>query len=415
MHNLSLTRAGMALIAVIGVVAVALVLAVSPARGQGDITYNVTIENLTTGQPFTPPVVAAHSDQVDVFELGQAASPELQAIAENGNNDPLVALLGGSAAVFDMATGTGPVLPGESATITVKAPEGSLLSVAAMLICTNDGFTGVDSWALPASGSASVDADAYDAGTETNTEDFADIVPPCQGLIGVSSDDDGTGVTNPALAEGGVIAAHSGIQGGTDLTVADHGWTDPVARITVNVMPSQEPDLEAIYRQWIDAFNAGDVAGALELLTDDAVREPAGPCALNPCVGKEAIKGVFEHLVAENPSFTITSIEVSDNILTARLEVISPIILSAGVERIIRLDTVEFTGDKMSSISSFPDLTDEQTVVFQKSQMPPGQLPPTGGPPSAGDGGFAWSYILIAAGVLAVLGGGALITRRHRA
>ncbi len=68
---------------------------------------------------------------------------------------------------------------------------------------------------------------------KTNTEDFADIVPPCQDLIGVSSADAGTGDSNPALAEGGVIAAHSGIQGGTDLTVSDHGWTDPVARITV--------------------------------------------------------------------------------------------------------------------------------------------------------------------------------------
>ena len=34
---------------------------------------------------------------------------------------------------------------------------------------------------------------------------------------------------------------HAGIQGGTDLTVADHGWTDPVARITVTVMPSDLP------------------------------------------------------------------------------------------------------------------------------------------------------------------------------
>ncbi len=124
-------------------------------------------------------------------------------------------------------------MPGESATITVAAPAGSLLSVVFMLICTNDGFSGVDSMTLPASGPESVDANAYDAGTENNTEDFADIVPPCQDLIGVSSGDAGTGETNPALAEGGVIAAHAGIQGGTDLTVADHGWTDPVARITV--------------------------------------------------------------------------------------------------------------------------------------------------------------------------------------
>ena len=46
---------------------------------------------------------------------------------------------------------------------------------------------------------------------KVNTEDFADIVPPCQGLIGVGSDDEGTGMSNPDLAEGGVIAHHTGI------------------------------------------------------------------------------------------------------------------------------------------------------------------------------------------------------------
>ncbi len=233
MQGIALRKSALAVAAAIAVAALALVAAaVSPAAGQQVVTYSVTIENLTSGQPFTPPVVAAHTSGMDVFDVGQAASAEVQAIAENGNNDPLVALLGGSAAVLDSATGTAPVKPGESATIMVEAPAGSLLSVVFMLICTNDGFSGVDSRTLLASGSDTVDRDAYDAGTENNTEDFADIVPPCQDLIGVSSADAGTGETNPALAEGGVITAHSGIQGGTDLTVSDHGWTDPVARIT---------------------------------------------------------------------------------------------------------------------------------------------------------------------------------------
>ena len=234
MQAIGLRKSALAVAATMAVAAVALVaVAASPAAGQQTVTYNVTIENLTSGQPFTPPVVAAHTSGMDVFNVGQAASAEVQAIAENGNNDPLVALLGGSAAVLDSASGTAPVKPGESATITVAAPAGSLLSVVFMLICTNDGFSGVDSMALPASGTTTVNTDAYDAGTENNTEDFVDIVPPCQDLIGVSSADAGTGDSNPALAEGGVIAVHSGIQGGTDLTVGDHGWTDPVARITV--------------------------------------------------------------------------------------------------------------------------------------------------------------------------------------
>ena len=45
----------------------------------------------------------------------------------------------------------------------------------------------------------------------------------------------GTGTSNPALAEGGVIAHHAGILGGADLVPAIHGWdvNAPVARITV--------------------------------------------------------------------------------------------------------------------------------------------------------------------------------------
>ena len=243
MQAIGLRKSALAVAATMAVAAVALVaVAASPAAGQQTVTYNVTIENLTSGQPFTPPVVAAHTSGMDVFNVGQAASAEVQAIAENGNNDPLVALLGGSAAVLDSASGTAPVKPGESATITVEAPSGSLLTVVFMLICTNDGFSGVDSMTLAASGSESVDANAYDAGTENNTEDFADIVPPCQDLIGVSSADAGTGETDPALAEGGVITAHQGIQGGTDLTVSDHGWTDPVARITVVAEAAALPD-----------------------------------------------------------------------------------------------------------------------------------------------------------------------------
>ncbi len=244
MQTIALRKLAVA-VAAVGAVATVLAIAgvaASPAAGQQNVTYNVTIENLTSGQPFTPPVVAAHTSGMDVFEVGQTASAEVQAIAENGNNDPLVALLGSSADVLDSASGTAPVKPGESATITVAAPAGSLLSVVFMLICTNDGFSGVDSMTLPASGSQSVDANAYDAGTETNTEDFADIVPPCQDLIGVSSADAGTGETNSALAEGGVITAHAGIQGGTDLTVSDHGWTDPVARITVVAEAASLPD-----------------------------------------------------------------------------------------------------------------------------------------------------------------------------
>ncbi len=204
--------------------------------------YKVTITNLTSGQPLTPPVLATHTRNASVFRLGEDSSAEIQAIAENGNNEPLVSALSSSFQVQQVIQGTAPLVPDgnpgatpfeSSATFYINARgKARYLSIAAMLICTNDGFTGVDSIRLP-SKKKTVYAVAYDARSERNTEDFADMVPPCQPLIGVSSDDAGVGASNPLLAEEGFIIPHPGIAGGNDLQVGVHNWADPVARIVI--------------------------------------------------------------------------------------------------------------------------------------------------------------------------------------
>jgi hypothetical protein len=211
-------------------------------------TYEVTITNLTSGQPLTPPVLATHRRPVHMFQVGSPATFELKEIAENGNLEPMLTSLGSNPHVFDVEAGTVPLVPPEredatgfpsSAAFELTAGNGAkYLSWASMLICTNDGFTGVDGVRLPkkVGGTVTFTTAGYDAGTEINTEDFADIVPPCQGLMGVSSGEPGTGTSNPALAEGGVIHHHEGIQGGSDLLPEVHGWTDPVARITITAI-----------------------------------------------------------------------------------------------------------------------------------------------------------------------------------
>jgi hypothetical protein len=208
-------------------------------------TYEVTITNLTSGQPLTPPVLATHRRPVHMFQVGSESTFELKEIAENGNLEPMLTSLNSNPLVSDVEAGTVPLVPPEredetgfpsSATFELTATQGAkYLSWASMLICTNDGFTGVDRVRLPnkVGGTVTFTTAGYDAGTEINTEDFADIVPPCQGLMGVSSGEPGTGTSNPALAEGGVIHHHEGIQGGSDLLPEVHGWTDPVARITI--------------------------------------------------------------------------------------------------------------------------------------------------------------------------------------
>jgi Spondin_N len=230
------------LLATVALIAASILTIPEHARSEGGKTYKITITNLTAGQPFTPPVLLTHTKRTGIFTVGEAASEEIQAIAENGNSAPLQMALGVDVNVHQVVAGTAPLVPannpgqtgfGSSATFEITTHGSArFLSFASMLICTNDGFTGLDSVRLPRH-KTTVYSVAYDARTETNTEDFADIVPPCQGLIGVSSDDAGTGMSNPNLAEDGIVIPHAGINGGIDLFTEVHGWSDPVAKIEI--------------------------------------------------------------------------------------------------------------------------------------------------------------------------------------
>jgi hypothetical protein len=127
--------------------------------------------------------------------------------------------------------------PGASVTVPLTAePDSRFVSFVSMLICTNDGFTGVSGAKLPEQLGDEIDLylSAYDAGTEINTQDFSDLVPPCPVLSGVATDKMGGGMSDPALAEDGMVHLHPGILDGVgDLDLAIQGWNDPVAKLTV--------------------------------------------------------------------------------------------------------------------------------------------------------------------------------------
>ena len=223
----------------------------------GGSTYRVTISNLTAGQPFTPPVLATHNGKTGIFTLGAETSAELQQIAENGNNGPLVNLLSGDANVRAVVSGMlPPIVPANdlggqmfssSKTLEIWAGgNAKYLSIVSMLICTNDGFMGVDTVRLP-SRKRTVFAVAYDARTERNTEVYAHMVPPCQALIeGIVPPVGGTGMSNDPmdanLPEDGIIIPHAGINGGADLSPQVHGWGDPVAKIVIERIGHNDHD-----------------------------------------------------------------------------------------------------------------------------------------------------------------------------
>ncbi len=219
--------------------------------------YVVTMTDLTTGQPMSPPMAATHSGSGAVWSLGAQASFALKEIAENGNNAPMYYDLQqarSAGTVYDFAQGVStknfpsPIVPaGRAAPVTpfpqsvsfrIRGnPQADRLSVASMLVCTNDGFTGVDGLALPKGkgGSVTVPLYAYDTGTELDNQLLANMMPPCQGLIGVASSTGAPGeaVSRPALAENGSIGVHAGLTTGVGDLKPIHFWTGPVGQLTV--------------------------------------------------------------------------------------------------------------------------------------------------------------------------------------
>jgi hypothetical protein len=232
----------------VGVLALSLATLVAPAalaeqpnRPTARVaTYEVTVTNLTDAQWFTPPAAATHRRAFDAFTVGRTASEGIRQIAENGDLGPFTQALDSHRHVYDWTVAIAsedlpPLGPGQSVTFELDAARGARwLSYASMLICTNDGFTGADALHLPrhVGDSTSAYGRAYDAGTEINTEAWADLVPPCAQLTGFG-DQGGTGASNPELAENGRIHVHPGIAGVADLVPGVHGWTGPVSMIEV--------------------------------------------------------------------------------------------------------------------------------------------------------------------------------------
>jgi hypothetical protein len=191
--------------------------------------FEVTVTNLTRGQQFTPILVASHQKGVRLFTLGSPASSELATLAEEGNTVPLAALLLATPGVSDIAASAGLLNPGQSVTISVDAGGGfDHLSVAAMLIPTNDGFFALNGVEGPRGDQTlTLYSPAYDAGSERNDELCASIPGPFFAECG------GAGSGGKPAGGEGYVHIHAGIHGIGDLDPAQRDWRNPVAQITI--------------------------------------------------------------------------------------------------------------------------------------------------------------------------------------
>lgn len=218
-------------------------LAATPAMAQD---LNITITNLTHATYFTPLLISAHPEGNHLFQLGVAATSNLQAMAEGGDISGLVTdtTTLGADNVENPAGGL--LAPGNSTTFSLMTAIGNdHLSLTAMLLPTNDGFVGLDALKIPTSaGTYRYTLNSYDAGTEANDEIVNGGGTP--GVPGIPADPGGiagtggTGVT--ATEANSVVHIHRGVIGDMDATsgISDldsrvHRWLNPVAELVIMV------------------------------------------------------------------------------------------------------------------------------------------------------------------------------------
>jgi hypothetical protein len=211
------------------------------------VDYSVTIENLTHSSYFGPLLVSAHPAATLLFTSGMPASMSLQKMAEGGDISGLEADLIAVGANNVANPAAGLLMPGKHTTANLANPAATntRLSIAAMLVPSNDAFVTLNNLILPTMpGTYTYLLNAYDAGTEANDEIRGSgapgmpgmpVAPPLETLVGTG----GTGIS--ATAEGfvhihrGVLGDHNPTGGLSDIDASSQRWLNPVARVTLTV------------------------------------------------------------------------------------------------------------------------------------------------------------------------------------
>ncbi|TVK98083.1 hypothetical protein AYI83_09045 [Shewanella algae] len=206
----------------------------------------ISINNLTHGNHFTPLLIAAHDGNSHLFQAGEPASSALQKMAEGGDISELQQTVTANNGVIVANPAAGLLAPGAKVE-KVMLDSGALthLSLVAMLLPTNDAFVGLDGWEIPSTpGSYTLYLNAYDAGTEANDEQITGGGAP--GVPGIPAAPDGMGGQNGTGvmddSSNDRVHIHPGLLGDTDPNggISDvdsriHRWLNPVAALIVTV------------------------------------------------------------------------------------------------------------------------------------------------------------------------------------
>ncbi len=195
------------------------------AKADNNITYKITLTNVTHGIILTPPIFSLSKHKTNIFKLGEPASLGLEMAAEGGATDELRAELEDKG-VQDVVQTDSPVPPGVTITVMLSGNRASKLNLASMLLPTNDGFIAMNGKRVfNKARKRTFYLRAFDAGTEENDEICANIPGPQCGGEGF----------NDAGGEGFVVA-HAGIHGESELSGQAYNWGNPVAIVTVQIV-----------------------------------------------------------------------------------------------------------------------------------------------------------------------------------
>lgn len=204
----------------------------------------ISITNTTGGNTFTPVLTAAHSADTYLFKTGMMASDALAMMAEGGNVSALDAMVQDSGAGVT-ATAAGMTMAGMSNSVMLDSMDYKYLSLTAMILPSNDGFVGLDSWMIPqVSGTYTIRVNSYDAGSELNDEIInGGGALGAAGIPGAPGGQSGMNAMGiPGVMEANYVHPHPGVigdfdkEGGySDVNAAVHKWQDPIALVTVKV------------------------------------------------------------------------------------------------------------------------------------------------------------------------------------
>ncbi|MDQ3231495.1 MAG: spondin domain-containing protein [Pseudobdellovibrionaceae bacterium] len=189
------------------------------------LKIRVTVQNSTGDNALSPFIVALHSPEQTLFQLGMPASTGLARVAETGDTSVLEPELDMLNIMHVKAPGD-PIPAGatRSAEFTIDpvALQGTRLSLVSMIGRSNDSFVALEGIELSQvkMGRLVLDARNYDAGSEENTGNVGDFGPG----------------GHPTTHAENLVSVDRGLNLRGDAP-ENWGWGETAARVTIELVP----------------------------------------------------------------------------------------------------------------------------------------------------------------------------------